>query len=107
MLVESLKGIPLDIDSYRELRRRLDNLVHANYEGLKLYPIQLAEPASWDDKSFQNLTFWKNLMVFYLITCLLAVQLIAPRLEGQADDYLDQLLRQVHGEASQLGLKAA
>ena len=92
MLVESLNKIPLDIDSYRELRRQLDDLVHANYEGLKLYPTQLADPATWGDDAFQSLVFWKSLMVFYLITCLLAVHLIAPDLQ-QADDYLEALLR--------------
>jgi hypothetical protein len=96
MLVESLKKIPLDIDRYRELRKQLDDLVHANYEGLKLYPIQLAKPTTLTDDAFQSLTFWKSLMIFYLITCLLAVQLIAPDLE-QADDYLEILL-QMYGQ---------
>lgn len=97
MLVESLRKIPLDIDSYRELRRQLDDLVHANYEGLKLYPMQLAGPEALDNATFQSLVFWKSLMIFYLITCLLAVQLIEPDLE-QADDYLESLL-QVYGHA--------
>jgi hypothetical protein len=92
MLIDSLKKIPLDIDSYRELRRQLDNLVHANYEGLKLYPTQLAGPENLDEAAFQSLVFWKSLIIFYLITCLLAVQLIAPNLE-QADDYLEILLQ--------------
>jgi hypothetical protein len=96
MLIESLKGIPLDMDKYRELRRQLDDLVHANYEGLKLYPVQLARPDSLDGAAFQSLAFWKNLMVFYLITCLLAVQLVAPDQEEQADTYLDQLLAQIY-----------
>ncbi|MEJ2150552.1 MAG: hypothetical protein P8Z40_13880, partial [Chloroflexota bacterium] len=96
MLIESLNKIPLDIDSYRELRRQLDDIVHANYEGLKLYPTQLADPATLSDDAFQSLTFWKSLMVFYLITCLLAVHLIAPDLE-QADDYLEALL-QAYGQ---------
>jgi hypothetical protein len=95
MLVESLSKIPLDIDSYRELRRQLDDLVHANYEGLKLYPTQLAGPETLNDAAFQSLVFWKSLMVFYLITCLLAVHVIAPDLE-QADDYLEMLL-QIYG----------
>jgi len=89
-------GIPLDMDKYRELRRQLDDLVHANYEGLKLYPVQLARPDSSDSAAFHSLTFWKNLMVFYLITCLLAVQLVAPDQEAQADVYLDQLLAQIY-----------
>lgn len=96
MLIESLSKIPLDIDSYRELRRQLDDLVHANYEGLKLYPTQLADPETRDRDAFQSLVFWKSLIIFYLITCLLAVQLIAPDLE-QADDYLGILLR-VYGQ---------
>jgi hypothetical protein len=100
MLVESLSKIPLEMDSYRELRRRLDDLVHANYEGLKLYRTQLAERETLDGAAFQSLVFWKSLMVFYLITCLLAVQLIAPDLK-QADDYLETLLR-AYGQAAEL-----
>lgn len=98
MLVESLSKIPLDIDSYRELRRQLDDLVHANYEGLKLYPTQLADPETLDNDAIQSLVFWKSLMIFYLITCLLAVQLIEPDLE-QADDYLEMLL-QLYGQTA-------
>ncbi|MBN1810896.1 MAG: hypothetical protein JXA14_03585 [Anaerolineae bacterium] len=98
MLIDSLKKIPLDIDSYRELRRQLDDLVHANYEGLKLYPTQLADPETLGNDAFQSLVFWKSLIIFYLITCLLAVQLIAPNLK-QADDYLEILL-QVYGRTS-------
>jgi hypothetical protein len=96
MLIDSLKKIPLDIESYRDLRRQLDDLVHANYEGLKLYPAQLADLAALDEAAFRSLTFWKSLMVFYLITCLLAVQLIAP--DSEADDHLEALLR-VYGQA--------
>lgn len=98
MLVESLSKIPLDIDSYRELRKHLDDLVHANYEGLKLYPTQLTDPETLDNDAFQGLVFWKSLVIFYLITCLLAVQLIEPDLE-QADDYLEILL-QMYGQTS-------
>jgi hypothetical protein len=103
MLVESLKGIPLDIEKYRELRRQLDDLVHANYDGLKLYPVQLSKSTPLDATAFQSLIFWKNLMYFYLITCLLVVQLIAPDLEAQADDYLDELLLHIYGQAAQRG----
>jgi hypothetical protein len=96
MLIDSLKKIPLDIDSYRELRRQLDDLVHANYEGLKLYPTQLAGPENLDEAAFQSLVFWKSLVIFYLITCLLAVQLISPD-QKQADDHLEILL-QMYGQ---------
>jgi hypothetical protein len=92
MLVESLKKVPFDIDSYRELRRQLDDLVHANYSGLKLYPIQVADPGTLDKDAFQSLIFWKSLMVFYLITCLLAVHVIAPD-RVQADAHLETLLQ--------------
>jgi hypothetical protein len=92
MLVESLEDVPLDKNRYRELRRRLDDFVHANYEALKLYPAQLTGEASADAGTFQAMTFWKGLIYFYLITCLLSIQLIAPYLEEQADSYLDRLV---------------
>jgi hypothetical protein len=101
MLIERLKGIPLDIDKYRELRKLLDNLVHANYEGLKLYPLQLAGSESWDATAFDSLTFWKHLMIFYMITCLFAVQMLAPERADHVDDCLDLLLRQIYGQMPQ------
>jgi hypothetical protein len=93
MLVESLKDVPLDKDRYRDLRRRLDDFVHANYEALKLYPAQLEGGDVTDGDTFQAMTFWKGLIYYYLITCLLSIQLIAPYLEEQADGYLDRLVR--------------
>jgi hypothetical protein len=92
MLVESLEGVPLDKDKYRDLRRRLDDFVHANYEALKLYPAQLEGEAETDADAFQEMTFWKGLIYLYLITCLLSIQLLAPYLEEQADGYLDRLV---------------
>jgi hypothetical protein len=99
MLVQSLRDTPFDMDGYRELRRRLDDLVHANYDGLKLYPVQLAGSDNSSD-AVQSLTFWKSLMVFYLVTSLLAVQLVAPSLEDQAYDYLCELM-QMYGQMLQ------
>jgi hypothetical protein len=92
MLVESLEGVPLDKERYRELRRRLDDFVHANYEALKLYSAQLEGNSATNSDTFQEMTFWKGLIYFYLITCLLSIQLIAPYLEEQADGYLDRLV---------------
>jgi hypothetical protein len=93
MLVESLKDVPLDKDKYRDLRRRLDDFVHANYEALKLYPAQLEGGDVADGDTFQAMTFWKGLIYYYLITCLLSIQLIAPYLEERADGYLDRLVK--------------
>ncbi len=105
MLVESLRNTPFDMDGYRELRKRLDDLVHANYDGLKLYPVQLAGPDTSSD-AVQSLTFWKSLMVFYLVTSLLAVQLVAPSLEDRAYDYLCELM-QMYGQMLQTRSEAA
>lgn len=81
----------LDIRDYRRMRRRLDDFVHARYETLRLYPAQSPGPTPMDDNSFRELTFWRGLVYFYLITCLLAVQFIEPDLEEQAGRHLGQL----------------
>jgi hypothetical protein len=95
---ESLeRDLQLDTGSYRETRRRLDDLVHANCEALKLYPAQLSETSLADKATFHSLTFWKNLVYFFLIACLLAALLIAPDLEEETEEYLNQVLGRVHG----------
>ena len=94
---ESLeRDLRLDTGSYRETRRRLDDLVHANYEALKLYPTQLSETSLADEATFHSLTFWKNLVYFFLIACLLAALLIAPDLEEKTEEHLNQVLGLVH-----------
>jgi hypothetical protein len=105
MLLEEInegleRDLRLDTGSYRETRRRLDDLVHANYEALKLYPAQLSETSLADEATFHSLTFWKNLVYFFLIACLLAALLIAPDLEGQAEGYLNRILALVHGSVA-------
>ena len=93
MLVDSLKDIQLDMDAYRALRRRLDDFVHANRRALRLYRIQLIDQASLDPTTLEKVTFWRNLVNFYLISCLLAIPMIAPAQGEKADALLEQLLR--------------
>ncbi len=95
---ESLeRDLRLDTGGYRETRRRLDDLVHANYEALKLYPAQLSETPA-NEATFHDLTFWKNLVYFFLIACLLAALLIAPDLEEETEEHLNQVLARVHNK---------
>jgi hypothetical protein len=92
-LNERLKceGLPaINVDNYRQLRRRLDDLVHANYDALKLYPAQLPGPA---DDRLRDLTFWAGLVKLYLVVCLLIVRLTVPDLQERAATHLDGLLQ--------------
>jgi hypothetical protein len=96
MLVEKLDELlppehQFDVTNYRNVRRRLDDFVHANYDALKLYPAQSPGSTSLDSKSLHEMTFWKHLVYLYLFSCLLAVELIAPDLEERARSYLEQL----------------
>jgi hypothetical protein len=98
MLIEEInesldQEIQLDITNYRQMREQLDDFVHANYKALKLYPAQLSRISSLDQTTFHSLTFWKNLVHFYLISCLLAILLLAPDLEDETLDHLDQLAK--------------
>lgn len=103
MLIEEInesleREIQLDTTNYRQMREQLDNLVHANYNALKLYPAQLSSMSSLDQTTFHSLTFWKNLVHFYLISCLLAILLLAPDFEDEALDHLEQLARLIGAE---------
>ncbi len=80
----------INVDDYRQLRKRLDDLVHANYEALKLYPAQSPKP---DVERLGELTFWSGLLKLYLVVCLLTVLLTVPDLQEQAAAYLDRLLQ--------------
>ena len=102
MLIEEInesleREIQLDTTNYRQMREQLDDFVHANYKALKLYPAQLSRTLL-DQVTFHSLTFWKNLVHFYLISCLLAILLLAPDLEEEALNHLDQLARLIGAE---------
>lgn len=103
MLIEEInesleQEIQLDMKNYRQMREQLDDFVHANYKALKLYPAQLARISSLDQITFHGLTFWKNLVHFYLISCLLAIPLLAPDLEEEAFNHLEQLAKLIGAE---------
>ena len=98
MLIEEInesleQDIQLDMINYRQMREQLDDFVHANYKALKLYPAQLSNISSLDQITFHSLTFWKRLVHFYLISCLLAILLLTPDLEEETLDHLEQLAK--------------
>ena len=81
----------LSFDDYRQVRHRLDDLVHANYDALQLYPLQWPGRAPPEGERLYALAFWKSMMRFFLVTCLLVVRLVQPELDQEARDYLDRL----------------
>jgi hypothetical protein len=103
MLIEEInesleQDIQLNITDYRQMRKQLDSFVHANYEALQLYPAQLSRVSPPDQITFHSLTFWKRLVHFYLISCLLAILLLAPDLEDETLDHLDRLAKLIGAE---------
>lgn len=103
MLIEEInesleREIQLDTTHYRQMREQLDDFVHANYKALKLYPAQLSRISLLDQVTFHSLTFWKNLVHFYLISCLLAILLLVPDLEEETFDHLDRLAKLIGAE---------
>ena len=98
MLIEKINGsLPpehqLNIDDYKNIRRGLDNFVHSNYDALKLYPAQSPGPTPLDNKSFNAITFWKDLVYLYIFSCLIVVNMLVPDLDSRAKLYLEQLNR--------------
>ena len=103
MLIEEInesleREIQLDTTHYRQMREQLDDFVHANYKALKLYPAQLSRISLLDQVTFHSLTFWKNLVHFYLISCLLAILLLVPDLEEETFDHLVRLAKLIGAE---------
>lgn len=81
----------LDINIYRQVRRRLDDFVHANYDALRLYPAQSPGSTPLDNDTLHELTFWSPLMSLFFVSCLLTVELIVPDLADRAELHLNQL----------------
>ena len=81
----------LSFDDYRQVRHRLDDLVHANYDALQLYPLQWPGSARLEGERLHALAFWRSMMRFFLVTCLLVVRLVQPELDRQAREHLEQL----------------
>ncbi len=83
----------LNLKGYEKNRRRLDDFVHANYQSVKLYPAQSPGPTKMREDIFHGLSFWKGLVRLHLISCLLTVPTIVPKLEGQAQKYVNRILK--------------
>ena len=84
----------LPFDDYRQVRHRLDDLVHANYDALQLYPLQWPGRAQPEGEELHALVFWKSMMRFFLVTCLLVVRLVQPELDQEAREHMEQLEEQ-------------
>jgi|GEM_PF-3064275 len=82
----------LDVAGYSKMRGQLDNFLHANYYALKLYPAQAPGPTSMDEKTFEQVSKWKNIIVTFLVSCLIVASYqLAPECKEQAEFYLNKL----------------
>jgi len=80
------------LPEYREVRRRLDDFVHATYPALRLYPAQLRDDIT-NVERLRDLVFWQSLLRFFLVACLLVVRLVRPDLGEQARAHMERLAR--------------
>jgi len=83
----------LDIAGYSKMREQLDNFLHANYCALKLYPAQAPGPTSMDEKTFEQVSKWKNILITFLVSCLIVARYyLAPECKEQAEIFLSKLI---------------
>jgi hypothetical protein len=82
----------LHLDAYAHERRRLDNFVHGNYEGIRLYPGQLGA-ARISDKEWRGITSWDGHLYIFLYSCLMVVELISSKHAHKASVYEKALIR--------------
>jgi hypothetical protein len=71
-------GGNLDLNAYKAERRRLDDFVHGNYEGVRVYPGQVGA-ARITDAEWRNITSWTGLLYLFLYSCLMVVELISTK----------------------------
>ncbi len=81
----------LNRDAYANERRRLDNCVHGNYEGIRLYPSQVGA-ARMSDTEWREITSWEALLYLFLYSCLMVVDLISTKLTRESNRYMKALV---------------
>ena len=80
----------LNKSNYVKSRKKLDDWVHGNFQGVKLYPYQAEGPTPIDDV-IDELTFWRPLLYLDILSCLLCVQLIEPDKKNESEMLLNKL----------------
>lgn len=88
--IEQQLGRNLNIDAYAQVRRRLDDFVHGNYEAVRLYPAQVG-CADVTEETTRDLGFWVSLLDVFVYSCLMAVQLISTRHASEAERYMNEI----------------
>jgi hypothetical protein len=84
-------GGRLHLEAYADERRRLDDFVHGNYEGIRLYPSQVGA-ARISDEEWRGITSWDGLLYLFLYSCLMVVDLISSKHAGKASEYEKALI---------------
>jgi len=81
----------LNLDAYAHERMRLDDFVHGNYDGIRLYPGQVGA-ARISDKEWRGITSWDGHLYLFLYSCLMVVELISCKHAGKASEYEKALI---------------
>jgi hypothetical protein len=89
--IQQQVGGGLNLDGYADERRRLDDFVHGNYEGIRLYPGQVGA-ARITDSEWRGITSWDGPLYLFLYSCLMVVQLISSKHVRKADEYQKALV---------------
>jgi hypothetical protein len=84
--IQQQVGGGLYLDGYADERRRLDDFVHGNYEGIRLYPGQVGA-ARMTDGDWRAITSWDGSLYLLLYSCLMVVQLISSKHARKANEY--------------------
>lgn len=82
----------LNLRRYGQTRQRLDDIVHANFPGLTMYPAQAPGPTPLSAEVLARATFWTPLLDLCVVSSLLTVDLVTHEGTEEAGAYLQAVL---------------
>jgi hypothetical protein len=79
----------LKINIYEQQRKKLDDMVHGNFNVVKYYPAQFLGPTQMTEELFYEIYSWNQFINLLIISCLLVIPILVPELEKESKRYLD------------------
>lgn len=91
-IIENINKIlnnQLKVNTYEKQRKKLDDMVHGNFNMVKYYPAQSPGPTQMTKEIFYEIYSWDQLINLLIISCLLVIPITVPELENESKRYLD------------------
>jgi hypothetical protein len=79
----------LKINIYEQQRKKLDDMVHGNFNVVKYYPAQSPGPTQMTEEIFYEIYSWNQFINLFIISCLLVIPILVPEMEEESKRYFD------------------